>query len=45
VNNDGSNKWMTDRDSAYQEYLVFKPQANLKEVAKLLDDMVIENKK
>jgi inosine-uridine nucleoside N-ribohydrolase len=41
VNEDGSNKWMTDKDSPYQEYLVFKPNANLEELAKILDDMVI----
>ncbi|MBA2761462.1 MAG: nucleoside hydrolase [Segetibacter sp.] len=38
---DGSNKWMTDKDSPYQEYLVFKPNANQKELAKVIDDMVL----
>ena len=41
VNNDGSNKWMTDKDSPNQEYVVFKPNADQKELAKVLDDMVI----
>ena len=41
VNNDGSNKWMTDKDSPNQEYLVFKPNADRKELAKMLDDMAI----
>jgi hypothetical protein len=41
VNNDGSNKWMTDKDSPNQEYLVFRPNADQKELAKVLDDMVI----
>jgi inosine-uridine nucleoside N-ribohydrolase len=38
---DGSNKWMTDKDSPYQEYLVFKPNADQKELAKVIDDMVL----
>ena len=41
VKEDGSNKWMTDKDNPYQEYLVLKPNANLEELAKMLDDMVI----
>ncbi|WP_051359798.1 nucleoside hydrolase [Adhaeribacter aquaticus] len=38
VNADGSNKWITDRDSR-QEYVVLKPDANPAEIAKLMDDM------
>jgi inosine-uridine nucleoside N-ribohydrolase len=41
VKDDGSNKWMTDKDSPYQEYLVFKPNADQKELAKVIDDMVL----
>ncbi|GEO11087.1 nucleoside hydrolase [Segetibacter aerophilus] len=41
VSADGSNKWMTDKDSPYQEYLVFKPDADGKKLAKMLDDLVI----
>jgi inosine-uridine nucleoside N-ribohydrolase len=41
VKDDGSNKWMTDKDSPYHEYLVFKPNANQKELAKVIDDMVL----
>ncbi len=41
VKDDGSNKWMTDKDSPYQEYLVFKPNANQKELAKVIDDIVL----
>lgn len=45
VKEDGSNQWMTDKDSAYQEYLVFKPNADQKELARTLDDMVLHMSK
>lgn len=38
VKDDGSNKWMTDKDSLYHEYLIFKSNANQKELAKVIDD-------
>lgn len=41
VKDDGSNKWMTDKDSPYHEYLIFKPNADQKELAKVIDDMVL----
>jgi hypothetical protein len=41
VNNDGSNQWKTDKDSPNQEYLVFRANADQKELAKILDDMAI----
>ncbi len=42
VNEDGSNKWITNKDSPYQEYLIFKTGADLKELAKILDDIVLD---
>lgn len=45
VKEDGSNQWMTDKDSPYQEFVVFKPNANQKELAKTLDDMVLHMSK
>jgi inosine-uridine nucleoside N-ribohydrolase len=41
VNNDGSNNWITDKDSPNQEYLTFKPGADLKELAKDIDDITL----
>jgi hypothetical protein len=38
---DGSNKWLTDKDSLH-EYVQFKPGANYEEIARMMDDMVMK---
>ncbi|WP_247232076.1 nucleoside hydrolase [Telluribacter sp. SYSU D00476] len=40
VNADGSNQWRTDRDSLH-EYVVLKPDADVNEIARLMDQMAI----
>jgi len=41
VYEDGSNKWLLDKDSRH-EYVQFKPGANYEEIARLMDDMAIK---
>ncbi len=38
ISEDGSNKWLTDRDSN-QEYVIFKPGIDYNQIARLLDDL------
>lgn len=42
VYNDGSNRWLDDRDSRH-EYVQFKPDADFKEIARIIDDMAVKN--
>jgi inosine-uridine nucleoside N-ribohydrolase len=42
VYEDGSNKWMPDKDSKHHEYVRFKPGVNYQEIARLMDDMAIK---
>lgn len=41
VYEDGSNKWLTNKDRNH-EYVIFKPNVNYEEVARLIDNLAIK---
>jgi purine nucleosidase len=42
VNEDGSNRWVTDQDKPHQQYIRFKPGVNPEEIARFMDELVLK---